>query len=104
MEKLSDRKLFQDMFHISRHDIPMPSIDDLKEIIELLRSVLFPGYFRNQKFILKLSDTIQGQNSTEFTEASASRLKGDSAFPALRLLKESVPTARINQELLQNIL
>jgi len=49
VEKLSDRKLFQDMFHISRHDIPMPSIDDLKEIIELLRSVLFPGYFRNSE-------------------------------------------------------
>ena len=49
VEKLSDRKTFGDMFHISRHDIPMPSIDELKEIIELLRSVLFPGYFRNSE-------------------------------------------------------
>ncbi len=49
VEKLSDQKTFGDMFHISRHDIPMPSLDDLKEIIELLRSVLFPGYFRNSE-------------------------------------------------------
>lgn len=49
VEKLSDRRTFGDMFHISSHDIPMPSIDDLREIIELLRSVLFPGYFRNSE-------------------------------------------------------
>ncbi|HOP29803.1 MAG TPA: serine acetyltransferase [Spirochaetota bacterium] len=49
VEKLSDQKSFQDMFHISRHDVPMPSIDDLKEIMELLRSVIFPGYFRNSE-------------------------------------------------------
>ncbi len=49
VEKLSDQRTFRDMFHISRHDVPMPSIDDLKEIIELLRSVLFPGYFRNSE-------------------------------------------------------
>lgn len=49
VEKLSDQKSFADMFHISSHDIPMPSIDELREIIELLRSVLFPGYFRNSE-------------------------------------------------------
>ncbi len=49
VEKLSDQGTFGDMFHISSHDIPMPSIDDLREIIELLRSVLFPGYFRNSE-------------------------------------------------------
>jgi len=49
VEKLSDRNLFGDMFHISRHDVPMPSLDDLREIMELLRSVLFPGYFKNSE-------------------------------------------------------
>jgi len=49
VEKLSDRDSFGDMFHISRHEVPMPSLDDLKDIMELLRSVLFPGYFKNSE-------------------------------------------------------
>lgn len=49
VRKLSDQKLYSDVFHISKHDVPMPSIDDLREIIELTRSVLFPGYFRNSE-------------------------------------------------------
>lgn len=49
VQKLSDQKLYSDVFHISSHDVPMPSIDDLKETIELIRSVLFPGYFRNSE-------------------------------------------------------
>lgn len=47
--QLSDRETLSEMFHISSHDAPMPSIDDLKETMELLRSVLFPGYFRNSE-------------------------------------------------------
>jgi serine O-acetyltransferase len=49
VQKLSDRTLYSDVFHISGHDVPMPSIDDLKETIELIRSILFPGYFRNSE-------------------------------------------------------
>ena len=49
VQKLSDQKLYSDVFHISGHDVPMPSIDDLREAIELIRSVLFPGYFRNSE-------------------------------------------------------
>jgi len=47
--KLSGSGTPGEMFHISSHDAPMPSIDDLKEVMELLRSVLFPGYFRNSE-------------------------------------------------------
>lgn len=49
VNKLSDQTLYSDVFHISKHDVPMPSIDDLKETIELIRSILFPGYFRNSE-------------------------------------------------------
>jgi len=31
--------------HISEHDMPMPSIDSLSEIMELLKKVLFPGFY-----------------------------------------------------------
>lgn len=49
IEKLSDQSQYSDVFHIPRHNVPMPSIDELKESIELIRSVLFPGYFRNSE-------------------------------------------------------
>jgi len=49
VSKLSDREKLGEVFHISIHDAPMPSIDDLKETMELLRSVIFPGYFRNSE-------------------------------------------------------
>ena len=49
VKKLSDRATLSEMFHISSHDSPMPSLDDLKETMELLRSVIFPGYFRNSE-------------------------------------------------------
>lgn len=49
VQRLSDQNIYSDVFHISKHDVPMPSIDDLKETIELIRSILFPGYFRNSE-------------------------------------------------------
>jgi len=35
------------VYHRTYHDFPMPSIAQLREIVELLKSVLFPGYFVN---------------------------------------------------------
>ena len=49
VKKLSEENLYSDVFHISNHGIPMPSIDELRETIELIRSILFPGYFRNSE-------------------------------------------------------
>jgi len=49
VKKLSEQNLYSDVFHISKHGIPMPSIDELRETIELIRSILFPGYFRNSE-------------------------------------------------------
>jgi len=40
---------YQSVYHRSNHDIPMPSVEVLSEIVELLRSVLFPGYFGNSE-------------------------------------------------------
>jgi serine O-acetyltransferase len=35
------------VYHRTHHDFPMPSIDLLREIVDLLKSVLFPGFFVN---------------------------------------------------------
>lgn len=42
--------------YIPRHDKPLPSLQKLSEIIELFRSVIFPGYYGD---VLSDSDTLQ---------------------------------------------
>lgn len=36
---------YEAVFHYSRHDSPMPSVETLRGIVENLRAVIFPGYF-----------------------------------------------------------
>lgn len=47
IKKLSDIESFRDVCHQQSHDHPMPSVDVLNEIVQLIRSILFPGYFGN---------------------------------------------------------
>ena len=49
VEKLCDPKSYSVVYHKSDHDDPMPSIDQLKEVLDLLKSILFPGYFINSE-------------------------------------------------------
>ena len=43
--KLSETEGFKDVCHENRQNDPMPSTDVLQEIVQLSRSILFPGYF-----------------------------------------------------------
>lgn len=45
VEELCAPQSYQVVAHRGNHDIPMPSVQVLEEIVESLRSVLFPGYF-----------------------------------------------------------
>jgi len=45
IEELCDQKSYDLVYHRSQHESPMPSIEQLEDIVEILRSVLFPGYF-----------------------------------------------------------
>lgn len=45
IKKLADTGNIQEVCHKQTHNNPMPSVDVLKEIVMLIRSVLFPGYF-----------------------------------------------------------
>jgi serine O-acetyltransferase len=45
IEELCDQESYDLVYHRSHHESPMPSIEQLEEIVEILRSVLFPGYF-----------------------------------------------------------
>ena len=44
---LSDIDGFKDVCHQHNELTPMPSVDVLNEIVKLIRSILFPGYFGN---------------------------------------------------------
>lgn len=38
---------YRAVYHRTYHDFPMPSVDALRETVDLVKSVLFPGYFIN---------------------------------------------------------
>jgi serine O-acetyltransferase len=36
---------YREVYHRTYHDFPMPSVESLREAVDMLKSVLFPGYF-----------------------------------------------------------
>lgn len=47
IQRLSDPKSYQIVCHQHKMGEPLPSIKQLKKIIDLVREILFPGYFGN---------------------------------------------------------
>ncbi len=45
VDSLCKPESYKLVYHRTYHDFPMPSVDMLREIVELMKSVLFPGYF-----------------------------------------------------------
>jgi serine O-acetyltransferase len=45
VDELSLPESYEPLLHRGNHDMPMPSVDVLDEVMDLLKSVLFPGYF-----------------------------------------------------------
>ncbi|HQB28195.1 MAG TPA: serine acetyltransferase [Paludibacter sp.] len=45
IQKLADTGSISEVCHEQLHNTPMPSEDTLKEMINLIRSIIFPGYF-----------------------------------------------------------
>jgi len=45
IKTLSDVDSFKDICHQKTQNFPMPSVEVLKEIVQLTRAILFPGYF-----------------------------------------------------------
>jgi hypothetical protein len=49
VEKLSDECSYKQLFHAYRDEEALPSGEVLKEIIDLCRAILFPGYYGNAR-------------------------------------------------------
>ncbi len=47
VDSLCEPKSYKTVYHRSNHNAPMPSTERLGEIVDLLKSVIFPGYFGN---------------------------------------------------------
>jgi serine O-acetyltransferase len=45
VDELSSPESYMAVLHRGNHDMPMPSVDALDEVLDLLKSILFPGYF-----------------------------------------------------------
>ncbi len=49
VEDLCDPHSYSAVYHRSNHDIPMPSIHALAEVVNLLKSIIFPGFFAHSE-------------------------------------------------------
>ena len=49
VEQLSDEASYKQLFHAYRDEEALPSGEVLKEIVDLCRSILFPGYYGNAR-------------------------------------------------------
>ena len=49
VEMLSDEGSYHQLFHAYRDEEALPSGEVLKEIVDLCRAILFPGYYGNAR-------------------------------------------------------
>ena len=45
VEKLASHESYKDLYHEHRYGVPLPSNEVLLQIIDLLRGIVFPGYY-----------------------------------------------------------
>ena len=49
VEELSSQECLKELFHRVHDNVPLPSNDALSEVVQLARSIIFPGYFGQSK-------------------------------------------------------
>ena len=45
VDELSNPESYRTVYHRANHDVPMPSIEKLNTIVEMFKTIIFPGYF-----------------------------------------------------------
>ena len=75
IDKLCSADSYTGVYHeMNHHNIPMPSVQKLAEAVELLKSVMFPGYFTN----------------AGVTESSMKYYTGSTLDQAMKILMEQI--------------
>jgi serine O-acetyltransferase len=82
IKKLSDVESFQDICHQQQHNHPMPSQNALKEIVQLTRAILFPGYFGDADVNSKTMLYHIGVNVDRLQVLLSSQIKAGLCFDA----------------------
>lgn len=72
VERLSDETSYKQLFHAYRDEEALPSGEVLKEIVDLCRAILFPGYYGNARISKQTIRFHTGVN-VEMLHASLSR-------------------------------
>jgi len=52
VEELCSKDSYSKIYFKRNHNIPMPSIEELNDVIKLMRSILFPGYFGGSEWAI----------------------------------------------------
>jgi serine O-acetyltransferase len=63
--ELCEPESYKIMVHDSHHDVPMPSVSTLAEIVESLKSLIFPGFFGSSELTLEALPYFTGSTLVE---------------------------------------
>lgn len=71
---LSNLQKHNSLYYRTKHDSPMPSVSELENLVELLKGVIFPGYF---------GDSFINNSNVEY-------FIGNSLYKAEKILKDQI--------------
>lgn len=80
IEQLADNESYNHVFHLPEHNEPMPSTLALKEIVELLRKIIFPGYFGDSSLTKETMKYFIGVNVDKVTNLLKEQIKRGLCF------------------------
>ncbi|URA09652.1 serine O-acetyltransferase EpsC [Thermospira aquatica] len=78
--RLCDEASYAQLYHYAYRDVPMPSVTELEDILELLRGVLFPGYFGSSEVNAVTMPFYIGSTVTEIYKRLTEQVKRGFCF------------------------
>lgn len=85
VDELCKPESYKAVYHRGNHDMPMPSVEELERIVELLRATIFPGYFRQLEVKPETMRYIIGTNIDQVIISLSEQLKRGNCFTCTRM-------------------
>ncbi len=80
VDELCKVESYQPVYHRGNHDMPMPSVEEIAEIVELLRAIIFPGYFKQAEVKPETMRYYIGSNIDRVIISLSEQLKRGNCF------------------------
>jgi len=80
IDELSSPESYNRVYHKPNHGMPMPSTEALKEIVALLRKIIFPGYFGVDSLNEEIIQHHTGVNIEKLYEVLSEQIKRGLCF------------------------